>query len=49
MVQFTTTIKRFAEQGEKTGWTYFVVPAEIALKINPGQKKSFRVIVFTLL
>lgn len=43
MVQFTTTIKRFAEQGEKTGWTYIEVPAAIAQKLQPGNKKGFRV------
>lgn len=29
--------------GEKTGWTYLEVPAEIAVKLKPGQKTSFRV------
>jgi hypothetical protein len=43
MVQFTATIKRFAEQGEKTGWTYIDVPAAIAEKLQPGNKKGFRV------
>lgn len=43
MVRFTTTILRFAEQGEKTGWTYIKVPAEIALQIKPNNKKAFRV------
>ena len=43
MVQFTTTILQFAEQGEKTGWTYINIPADIAQKLNPGNKKSFRV------
>jgi hypothetical protein len=43
MVQFTTTILQFAEQGEKTGWTYIEIPADIADKLKPGNKKSFRV------
>ncbi len=43
MVQFTTTIRKFGEQGEKTGWTYIEVPAGVAQKIKPGNKKSFRV------
>jgi len=43
MVQFTTTIKRFGEQGEKTGWTYIEVPAALAEKLQPGNKKGFRV------
>lgn len=43
MIQFTTTILQFNEQGEKTGWTYIEVPVDIALKLMPGNKKSFRV------
>jgi hypothetical protein len=43
MVKFSTTILRFEQQGEKTGWTHIVIPATIAKKINPGVKKSFRV------
>jgi len=43
MVQYTTTIKRFGEQGEKTGWTYIEIPADIAQQIKPGNKKVFRV------
>jgi len=43
MVKFTTTILRFSEQGEKTGWTYIEIPANIAQKILPNNKRSFRV------
>jgi hypothetical protein len=43
MVDFTTIILQFADQGEKTGWTYIEVPADIAQQMNPGNKKSFRV------
>ena len=43
MVQFTTTIKQFDQQGEKTGWTYIEVPSDIAEKLIPGNKKGFRV------
>ena len=43
MVQFTTTIKRFEKQGEKTGWTYIAVSAKQAGELNPGVKTSFRV------
>jgi hypothetical protein len=43
MVKFTCTIKKFGEQGEKTGWTYIEVPEEIAGQLAPGNKKSFRV------
>lgn len=42
-VQFNTTIHKFEERGEKTGWTYIEVPADIAEKLKPGNKKSFRV------
>lgn len=43
MVQFTATIQQFAEQGEKTGWTYVQIPAAVAVVLNPGNKKSFNV------
>jgi hypothetical protein len=43
MVQFITTILKFAQQGEKTGWTYIIVPEKMALQLKPGNKKSFRV------
>ena len=43
MVQYTTIIKKFDKQGEKTGWTYIEVPADIAQTLMPGNKKSFRV------
>ena len=43
VLSFSTTILQFAAQGEKTGWTYIVVPAAIAAKLNPGVKKSYRV------
>jgi hypothetical protein len=42
-VKFTTTLKKFKEQGEKTGWTYVEIPAEIAEQIKPNHKKSYRV------
>jgi hypothetical protein len=43
MVCFNTIIKKFAEKGEKTGWTYIDIPAAIAQKLLPGNKKAFRV------
>lgn len=42
-VAFTTTLKRFASKGEKTGWTYIEIPAEFATQLKPGMKKSYRV------
>ena len=41
MLSFNSTILQFAQQGEKTGWTYLLIPAAIASKLNPGVKKSF--------
>ncbi len=43
MIKYTTTILKFADQGEKTGWTYIDVPADVAQQIKPDCKKSFRV------
>ena len=43
MIKYTTILKKFLEQGEKTGWTYIEVPAELAQQLKPNNKKSFRV------
>lgn len=43
MVNFGERILKFGEQGEKTGWTYINVPADIAQQLKPGNKKAFRV------
>ena len=43
MIKFTATLLKFDEQGEKTGWTFFEIPADLAQKLKPGNKKSFRV------
>ena len=43
MVLFTAKIQQFASQGEKTGWTYIKIPAEIGQQLKPANKKSFRV------
>ena len=43
MIRFTTTLLKFDKQGEKTGWTYIEIDAELAEKLKPGNKKSFRV------
>jgi len=43
MVRFNTTILKFGEQGEKTGWSYILITEELAQQLNPGNKKSFRV------
>src|ERR1700712_1205788 len=43
MVEFNTIILKFGDQGEKTGWRYIDIPADIAKQLKPGKKKSFRV------
>lgn len=43
MIEFNTLILQFAEQGEKTGWSYIEIPADLAQQLKPGSKKSFRV------
>lgn len=43
MITYTTTIHKFEKKGDKTGWTYIQIPADIAQEIYPGNKKSFRV------
>lgn len=43
MLQYTTTIQRFDNQGEKTGWSYISISASQAQKLLPGNKKGFRV------
>lgn len=43
MIAYKTIILKFARQGEKTGWTYIEVPADVAEQIKPGNKKGFRV------
>lgn len=43
MISFEAIIRKFAENKDKTGWTYIEIPANIAKKIKPETKKSFRV------
>ncbi len=43
MIAFKAVAKKFAKQGEKTGWTYIEIPFNIAEKIKPNNKKSFRI------
>ena len=43
MVSYVTTILKFGQQGEKTGWTYIMIPSGLAQQIKPGNRKSFRV------
>ncbi len=34
MVTFTAAIKQFAEQGEKTGWSYIEIPPDISRAVK---------------
>jgi len=43
MIQFTTTILKFGTKGEKSGWTYIDVPADLANSLHPGNRKAFKV------
>jgi Domain of unknown function (DUF1905)/Bacteriocin-protection, YdeI or OmpD-Associated len=43
MVTFKAIIQKFGEKGEKSGWTYLLIPAHIAQEINPKVKTSYRV------
>jgi hypothetical protein len=43
MIEYVTTILRFQQKGDKTGWTYIEIPSDIAHALKPGSKKSFRV------
>lgn len=43
MIKFTAILEKFGKMGEKTGWTYINNRSDIANKIKPDTKKSFRV------
>jgi hypothetical protein len=43
MIVFEAEIERYEKMGEKTGWTFVFVPADIARQIKPDCKKSYRV------
>jgi hypothetical protein len=43
MVKFNAIIEKFKNKGDKTGWTYVLIPCAIAEKLNPSSKKSFRI------
>lgn len=43
MLKFTTTILKYDEAGEKTGWTYIHIPQHLAQELKPDNKKAFRV------
>jgi len=43
MVVFKTILRKFGEQGEKTGWTYIEIAEEFTSLLKPGNRKGFRV------
>lgn len=43
VIVFTAILQKFAQNGEKTGWTYIPIPQPLAQQLKPGNKKSFRV------
>lgn len=43
MISFDTVILKFDKKGEKTGWRYIEIPADVAQQLKPGNKKSFTV------
>ncbi|UKJ06248.1 YdeI/OmpD-associated family protein [Solitalea lacus] len=43
MVAFEAVVFKYKQKGEKTGWTYIDVPADVANEIKPGNKKEMRV------
>jgi hypothetical protein len=42
-IRIQTVLEKFGKNGEKTGWTYILLPAELARKVYPQDKKSFRI------
>ena len=43
MICITATIEKFGPKGEKTGWTYVLIPQALAGQLKPGMRQSFRV------
>lgn len=43
MTRFTTSLQQFDEKGEKSGWTYILIPQDIAEILSPASRKTFRV------
>lgn len=43
MIHFSAPIEKFGNKGEKTGWTYVLIPEAIAMQLKPGMRQSFRV------
>lgn len=43
MIYLKTEIEKYADNGEKTGWSYVHLPQEIADQIKPNSRRGFRV------
>ena len=43
MIHHAAIIHQFGEKGEKTGWHYLDIPADLAQELKPDCKVSFRV------
>ncbi|MDO9000327.1 DUF1905 domain-containing protein [Sediminibacterium sp.] len=43
MHSFKPIIQKFANKGEKTGWTYVDIPQDILIKLKLKNKKEFRI------
>ncbi len=43
MPTFNAIIQKFANKGEKTGWTYIDIPKDITFKLKLKNKKGFRI------
>lgn len=43
MISLSCTLEKFDQKGEKSGWTYVLIPAETARQLNPESRKGFRV------
>ena len=42
-IRFDTIIEKFGKKGEKSGWTYIKISNNLAERLMPGNRKSFRV------
>jgi hypothetical protein len=43
MIKFKGIIEQFGAKGEKTNWTYILIPMDISEQLKPNVKVSFRV------
>ncbi len=43
MIQFKAILQKFEEKGEKSGWTFLEIPADVTEVLNPGVRSTFRV------